>query len=170
MLSRIRPRSNDDANSIVRGRVRMFDSTTPLNHHLQPCPRAQSYTQATSTHTRAGALTFPSSCLDGSVSRVGPGQYPQHTRAWSAREALGRSLTTHHSTAPPQTMSPTIVHMIRQSKVSHGSGAMGCETMATDGGEHARPRRRDRRPHAATQMVGRTVQIVKCQVLMLCLR
>ena len=34
---------------------------------------------------------LPSSCLDGSVTRVGPGQYPQYTRPWFAREAVGSS-------------------------------------------------------------------------------
>ena len=69
--------------------VRMSDSTTPQSLLQQTCPRAQSYTQATGTHTRAGALTFPSSCLDGGVTRVGPGQNPQYTRAWSVRKAMG---------------------------------------------------------------------------------
>ena len=93
----------------------MFDSTAPLNYHQQPCPRARSYTQATSTHTRAGALTFPSSCLDGCVTRVGPSQHPQYTRAWSAREAVGSSQATRHVTPPPQTMGPTTLQVGRQS-------------------------------------------------------
>ena len=88
-------RSNDDANVIVRG-VRMFNSTTPQFYHQQPCPRAQSYTPAPTTHTRAGALTFPLSCLDGGVPRVGPGQYPQYTRAPFGEEPVGSSQNRHH--------------------------------------------------------------------------
>ena len=38
---------------------------------------------------------------------MGPGQYPQYTRVWSARKAVGSSQTTHHSTPPPHRMSPT---------------------------------------------------------------
>ena len=68
--------------------MRMFNSTTPQSNHQQLCPRAQYDTQSTTTHARAGALVFSSSCLDESIIRVGPGQYPQCTRAWSAREAV----------------------------------------------------------------------------------
>ena len=93
----------------------MFDSTTPQSNHQQLNPRAQPNTQATSTHTRAGALTFPSSCLDGSVTRVGPGQNPQYTRAPFGEEAVGCSQTTHHSTPPPQDNEPTTLYMRRQS-------------------------------------------------------
>ena len=54
-------RSDDDANSIVRGGVRMSDSTTPQYHDQQKCPRSQRHTQTASTHARAGALVFSSS-------------------------------------------------------------------------------------------------------------
>ena len=37
---------------------------------------------------------FPSSCLDGSITRVGPGLNPQYTRAWYAREAEDCSLNS----------------------------------------------------------------------------
>ena len=74
-------RSNDDANSIVQGGVRMFNSTTPQYYHQQTCPGAQSYTRIASTHAKAGALVFSSSCLDERITLVGPGQYPQYTRA-----------------------------------------------------------------------------------------
>ena len=42
---------------------------------------------------------------------MGPGQYPQYTRAWSARKAVGSPQTTHHSTPPPHRMSPTTPYM-----------------------------------------------------------
>ena len=58
--------------------LRVSDSTTPQLNHQQTCPRAQSCTHAPTTHARAGALVFSSSCLDESISRVGPGQYPQN--------------------------------------------------------------------------------------------
>ena len=90
-------RSNDDANSIVRGGVRMHDGTTPQHYDQQTCPCAQRNTQTATTHA-SGALVFSSSCLDESTSRVGPVQYPQYTRAWSAMEAVGSSQHTHHST------------------------------------------------------------------------
>ena len=46
---------------------------------------------------RAGALTSPSSCLDGGVTRVGPGQYPQYTRADFGPEAVGSSIRIRHT-------------------------------------------------------------------------
>ena len=99
----------------------MSDSTTPQYHGQQTCPRAQRHTQTASTHARAGAFVFSSSCLDESTSRVGPGQRPQYTRAPFREQAVG-------STPPAQHMSPTYIP--REMKVLHGSGAMGCETMA----------------------------------------
>ena len=69
--------------------------------------RTRQHTQTASVHTRAGALTFPSSCLDGGVTRVGPGRNPQNTRAWLAREAVGCSQKNHHRAQPRQPMSPT---------------------------------------------------------------
>ena len=92
-------RSNDDPNGVVRGGVRMFNSTTPQSFHLQPCPRAQSCTQAPTTHTRVGAPTFPSSCLDGSVTLVGLGQYPQYTRAPFGEVAVGSSQSKRRRTS-----------------------------------------------------------------------
>ena len=69
MLSSLR--SNDDAHSIVRGGVRVSDSTTPQYHDQLTCPRAQRHTQTASTHARAGALIFSSSSLDESITRGG---------------------------------------------------------------------------------------------------
>ena len=40
---------------------------------------------------RSGALMLPSSCLDGSITRVGPGQHPQYTRVLFGGEAVGGS-------------------------------------------------------------------------------
>ena len=48
-------------------------------------------TSTETMHARAGALMFPSSCLDGGITRVGPGQYPQYTRADFGPEAVGSS-------------------------------------------------------------------------------
>ena len=42
-------------------------------------------------HARAGALMFPSSCLDGGITRVGPGRYQQYTRALYGGEAVDSS-------------------------------------------------------------------------------
>ena len=33
-------------------------------------------------NARAGAVVSSSSCLDESITQVGPGQHPQYTRAW----------------------------------------------------------------------------------------
>ena len=116
MLSRSRPRSNDDANSTVRGGARTSGSTTPQSNHQTTCPRAQSHTRATSTHTRAGAPTFPSSCLDGGVTRVRPGQNPQYTPAPFGEDGVGCSQTKHHSTPPRRPMNePTTLYMRRES-------------------------------------------------------
>ena len=93
------PRSNENASDIVRGRVRKPDSTSPQNHHGILCPRTRQHAQTASVHTRAGALTFPSSCLEGSVTRVGPGRNPQYTRAWLANN--------QHRAQPRHPMSPT---------------------------------------------------------------
>ena len=56
-------------------------------HHLtSTCPSV-----TTPQQERAGALMLPSSCLDGSVTPVGPGQNPQYTGAVQRREAVGCS-------------------------------------------------------------------------------
>ena len=56
-----------------------------LSHHLKStCPP-----ETTPQQERAGALMLPSSCLDGSVTPVGPGQNPQYTGAVQRREAVG---------------------------------------------------------------------------------
>ena len=65
--------------------VRMSDSSAPQLHDRLTCPRAQRHAQTASTHARASALVFSSSCLNESTSRVGPGQYPQYTRAPSEK-------------------------------------------------------------------------------------
>ena len=112
------PEVDRDRPIVVRGGARKSDSTTPQLHDHQTCLHAQSYTQAPTTHARAGALVFSSSCLDESTSRVGLGQYPQYTRALFGEEAVGSSQTKHHSTPPAQYMSP------QQHPTSDGSLAM----------------------------------------------
>ena len=86
--------------------LRMFSSTTPQSDHQQSCPRAQSHTQSTTTHERTGALVFSSSCLNETITRVGPGQNPQCTRTWSAREAVGTSQSKSHRAPQAQPTSP----------------------------------------------------------------
>ena len=130
----------------------MSDLTTPRNYHQPMCPpRVQSHTQAPTTRTRAGALTSPS-CLDGGVSRVGPGQYP---RPWLARKAVGSSHTDHasqHSTATDSESDSTL-HQTSKSRMdaepcrTHGNSHDDRDR--TGGAQHARPRRGDRHPLAA---------------------
>ena len=72
-------------------------------------PQTTTTPQAT-TQARAGALMFPSSCLDGGITRVGPSQYPLYTRAIYGGEAVGSS-SQQHSTA------------LNEPKLQHGSGA-----------------------------------------------
>ena len=104
MLSSLKP--NDDANSVVRVGVRMTDSTTSRYQDQETSPRAHRHTQTASTHARADALVFSSSCLDESLSRVGPRQYPEHTRTPFGEEAVGSLQTKHRSAPPAQYMSP----------------------------------------------------------------
>ena len=51
---------------------------------------------------------------------MGPGQYPQYTRAPFGEEAVGSSQTKHHSTPPAQHVSPT--YILGEMKVRHGGG------------------------------------------------
>ena len=75
-------------------------------HHKPPATQATTYAvqhATASTHARAGAPLY------GGTTRVGLHRYPQYTRAWFAREALGCSQTTHHSTTTTrQPPSPTV--------------------------------------------------------------
>ena len=65
-------------------------------------------TSTRAAYVRAGALVPPPPCLGGGITRVGPSQYPQYTRAWHAREAVGSSLhRDHRTTATRLTTSPT---------------------------------------------------------------
>ena len=82
-------------------------SQTALHHKNTTNQRdhVHNTTQTATTHARAGALMFPSSCLDGGITRVGPGQHPQYTRASLAREAVGGSQHDHHRA--PQVQQPT---------------------------------------------------------------
>ena len=62
-------------------------------------PTATTCTTTQTARERAGALTSPSSCLDGSVTRVVPGRYSQYTRADFGPEAVGSS-NHRHITSP----------------------------------------------------------------------
>ena len=79
---RNRSRRSAGRQTLVCNKIPQPDTTTTI-------PRA-------TTQARAGALMFPSSCLDGSITRVGPGLNPQYTRAWYATEAVGCSLNRSH--------------------------------------------------------------------------
>ena len=62
--------------------------------HNKPQPDTTATIPRATTQARAGALMFPSSCLDGSITRVGPGVNLQCTRAWYSREVAGCSLNS----------------------------------------------------------------------------
>ena len=72
--------------------------------HHRTRPTATTCTTTQTARERAGARTFSSSCLDGSVTRVGPGRYPQYV-----------AQTTSTTRAKRQTL--------REGKVPRGSGA-----------------------------------------------
>ena len=82
-------------------------------HHSVPCSQQQQ-------QQRAGALTLSSSCLDGSVTPVGPGLNPQYTGAPKAGGGCGLldKSTTTSPMAQPQLQQET-VHQCQ-----HGSGAV----------------------------------------------
>ena len=65
-------------------------------HHSVPCSQQQQQQQQ---QQRAGALTLSSSCLDGSVTPVGPGQNPQYTGA--PKEGGGCGLLDKSTTTSP---------------------------------------------------------------------
>ena len=66
---------------------------TPISSPTYVSTCAVLHASHSHAHKRAGALTFPPSCLDGGVTRVGPGQNPQYTLAPFGKEAL-RSIAT----------------------------------------------------------------------------
>ena len=68
------------------------------------------------TYVRAGALVPPPPRLGGGITRVGPGQYPQYTRA------LARSVTTRQ----PKRDNRRAQQSSRDDEVPHGSGALMC--------------------------------------------
>ena len=81
-------RSEADVVEEVCGRTDPIHQMSVINshsHHRQLSLHKQPRKQ------RAGALMLPSSCLDGSITRVGPGQHPQYTRALFGGEAVGGS-------------------------------------------------------------------------------
>ena len=110
-------------------------------------PKATTNPQAT-TQTRAGALMFPSSCLDGGITRVGPGQYPQCARALYGGEAVSCS-SQQHSTA--QKMSPNSdmvaeqwLNTVPQSLKSDSSGVAAATSETLVEGRASRVKRSDR--------------------------
>ena len=93
----LRGRPTPSPQGVGRGGVR---ADTPKLTVKRPPSYASDSNHLATTQTardRAGALTFPSSCLDGGVTRVGPGQYPQYTRADFGLEAVGSSVHKHHT-------------------------------------------------------------------------
>ena len=52
---------------------------TPQTHHHQARPRVKQHQLTQPVQARAGALTSPSSCLDGGITRVGPCRWSSHS-------------------------------------------------------------------------------------------
>ena len=71
--------------------------TQPLTSHSPPV--SSMLTPQQQQQQRAGALTLSSSCLDGSVTPVGPGQNPQYTGA--PKEGGGCGLLDKSTTTSP---------------------------------------------------------------------
>ena len=74
-----------------------------VTHHPKPVINSPVHHRQQSLHKqpqkqRAGALMLPSSCLVGSITRVGPGHHPQNTCALHGGEAVGGS-SQQHSTS-----------------------------------------------------------------------
>ena len=89
-------------------KLRTSGSTTPQNQPPYPFLHVRDNKRRPQACIHELALlTFPSSCLDGGVTRVGPGRNPQYNRAWLAREVVGCSQNNHHKAQPQQPMSPT---------------------------------------------------------------
>ena len=88
-------------------KIRKNGNQTTLHHKTtgNRHDHAYGYNNNTSTYARAGALVLPPPCLGGGITRVGPCQYPQYTRVWSAREAVGSSQSKHHRAPQTQPMS-----------------------------------------------------------------
>ena len=90
-----------------RGRVLVFTVHSPRAlHQSVPClPPQQQH--------RAGALTLSSSCLDGSVTPVGPGLNPQYTGAPKAGGGCGllAKSTTTSPMAQPQCGNVNMIHI-----------------------------------------------------------
>ena len=85
-------RGEADVVEEVCGRTVINQQKPVINDHVQhrqQSPHKQPQKQ------RAGALMLPSSCLDGSITRVGPGQHPQYTGALYGGEAVGVSSQQH---------------------------------------------------------------------------
>ena len=103
----------------------------------------------------AGALVPPPPCLGGGITQVGPGQYPQYTRAWLAREEVGSSLhRDHRTTATRPTTSPT--HSKKEKKKTKKKGKKERETRKTKKkrekkGERKKERKKEKRIERKTR-------------------
>ena len=85
-------RSEADVVKEVCGRTDPTRQKSVINNHVH---HRQLSLHKQSRKQRAGALMLPSSCLDGSITRVGPGCHPQYTRALFGGEAVGGSSQQH---------------------------------------------------------------------------
>ena len=82
-------------------------SRSRQTHYCVTVKRPQPYTSDSNhLHDRetASALTCPSSCLDGGVTRVGLGRYPQYIRGDFGPEAVGSSNHRHITSPKRQTL------------------------------------------------------------------
>ena len=84
------------------GQTHQVDGKTTKNHTR---PTATTCTTTQTAREIAGALTSPSSCLDGSVTRVGPSRYPPGTPVRTSVRKLWVAQTTDTSRA--QTSNPS---------------------------------------------------------------
>ena len=81
--------------------------------------------QLNATQARAGALMSQSSCLDGGITRVGPGQHPRYTRADFGQEAV-RGSRPQQPTTPRMVAETQRTHEVTNTDDqirAHGSGA-----------------------------------------------
>ena len=99
-------RGEADVVEEVCGRTVTNQQKPVINSHVQH--RQQSLHKQPQKQ-RAGALMLPSSCLDGSTTRVGPGQHSVHRALYGGEAVCGSS--QQHSTSQ------------NEPKLRHGSGA-----------------------------------------------
>ena len=99
-----------DSNATIRPRTGIHTAWIPQPlgcraAHFGPGPRSRGSPEGS-------ALMFPSSCLDGVITRAGPGQ---HTHSTPVPSTEGRLWVARHSNTAPLKNEP---------KFRHGSGAM----------------------------------------------